>query len=187
MVSGRTSFNQARCCGVRVEEWSARLSPFSSATTEFHTDTKSDPGPSANDRSPWFNAGYRNSNNSETVHIVIHRCVKSREGFDPAAYRHKTAMTQNPANRLADPVSRQKTNRFEARCQQPAHNHDPDRLCCEQCGLTCGSDLSTLEQSPKRRRHGSDRIPGPRRFERDLATGTATGDRMVSAGRRCQM
>jgi hypothetical protein len=50
MVNGRTSFSHARCWGVREVPLSDQsLSPFSSATTELHTDAKSELGPSVTD------------------------------------------------------------------------------------------------------------------------------------------
>ena len=59
MTSGLTSFNQALCCGVRfggagspLTELRAVVSPFSSASTVFHTATKGGSGSAVNDRYP---------------------------------------------------------------------------------------------------------------------------------------
>src|SRR3954453_11880726 len=59
MTSGLTSFNQALCCGVRfggggspLTELPAVVSPFSSASTVFHTATKGGSGSAVNDRYP---------------------------------------------------------------------------------------------------------------------------------------
>ena len=59
MTSGLTSFNQALCCGVRLGGGGSPLteslvvvSPFSSASTVFHTATKGGSGSAVNDGYP---------------------------------------------------------------------------------------------------------------------------------------
>ncbi len=56
----------------------------------------------------------------------------------------------------------------------------------EQCGLTCASDVSTLEQSPKRGGTAATGLSGPRRFERNLATAVADPGMYFIRGRARQ-
>ena len=105
MVIGRTSFNQALCCGVSrpsaveplVAGESDPGSPLSSATTEVQTEANADPGSSVNDGSPGPGSGGEQQRGRQTVHMVIHRC-----GQDGRPRRSISAVGVVPVGNQAD-------------------------------------------------------------------------------------